>query len=160
MKRIILSGSLTLVMVAGVIGVSSQTIEHRTDIHSGYASVQGTSMDGHVSVGLHAAERVQGPTMHGWIGFYPVVRPIVSSVDDDSTPVLKIVPNPATEYCTIDHVNGRKVSVYTVEGQKVSVSIIHVDTTARLDVRDLPSGSYRIVIGSERTETVSLSVLH
>ena len=153
--NMVLVGGLAtgLLLIPG--SLSAQNMFIRAGQHSGYAAVGSQTMSGHVSVGLPMAERIEGASLQGWIGFYPVrvERPV--SVQEEWLRRDKNAPNPATTFIVLHDVDPEaSIIVLNDRGERVSVSTTTEDDRRRLDVSSLPTGTYSAIVSTGRTSHV------
>ncbi len=66
---------------------------------------------------------------------------------------LKLYPNPATDVLTLEGING-DISVFNILGQQIAVPSEEIGSKVRLDIGDLPTGIYTIVIVSKDARSV------
>ncbi len=131
---------------------SAQTRIVKTNNANGYAAVSGSTLTGHVTVGDAIAGRVEGSTMKGWIGFFPVKMPTRTSVDEDADTKMAPHPNPTSDHITIPGVSeSARVSLIDGTGKILTVPIKLEAGSMVLDVRSVPNGTYSVAVLDGKT---------
>ena len=135
--------------------IAQKRLDKSSPLISGYAHVGSLSTTGHVSVGLPMAERIVGPSVSGWIGFYPVKRVVQTSVEDIENASTPPRPNPASSKVVIpDIVEGALIMLVDAKGASVSASTVFTINGLELDVSALPNGSYSVAATSGKQTTI------
>lgn len=78
------------------------------------------------------------------------VLDVVSSTENESFADLKIFPNPATDMISIDFKEKGQYKIINYNGKVVLANYI---TNNRIDISDLNSGVYNLVVSTEKGET-------
>ena len=142
---------MLVVFILASLMLQAQTDLRKSAQASGVERVTSANSNGFVAVGIHQAERVQGESMSGWIGFMPVKREPVTSVEEDHTRQLMASPNPTTRWVDVRDVPmNATITVVSFEGRTVDVPVEVNESTARVNMSLLPNGAYTIII---RTKT-------
>jgi len=143
---------MKLIVLIGLAGACwsgsalAQTSMTKAATSAGSSTLTGTTVHGHLSVGLTIAGRVDGGSELGWLGFYPVKQAKTVSVSERTDRYGPIYPNPAAF-----------VVAFPLAAKALSTTVLN-DSGERIDhlewsmeaeegsvnVRSLPAGTYSL----------------
>lgn len=90
-----------------------------------------------------------------------VVEDILSSIAENANDLIKVYPNPVTDYVMINSVNSEitEINIINMEGSVVYQNNSNISQNTKISLSELQAGMYHIVLNTASSQKVSKTII-